>query len=125
MLKPGASPRANRLARPPPFPEIFEVDEGGSYAFENNRCQSPTPVTHWKKSRSTSSASQPQVQAPPSPLTSPRPTGTNISTYPSQYRPVIAETEQERDIAAQHGLIMDGSGNSSSGSHVLPSTAST
>jgi hypothetical protein len=60
LLNPDASPHANRLVRPPRFPELFEEDED---APEDNRYQSPTPVTRRKKPRSTSSTSQPRVLA--------------------------------------------------------------
>ena len=53
MVNPDDSPHANRLARPPRFPELFEEDER---ALENNRCQSLSLVTPRKKPRSTSSA---------------------------------------------------------------------
>ena len=59
VLNPNASPRANRLARSPRFTEIFEKDEAGSDAPEDDRYQSPTPVTRRKnlKPRSTPSVS--------------------------------------------------------------------
>jgi hypothetical protein len=44
MLNSGASPHANRLARPPRFPEIYKEDEAGSDALEDDRSQSPTPI---------------------------------------------------------------------------------
>ena len=66
VLNPNASPHANRLARPPRFPEIFEEDEAGSDALEDERSQSPTPVTRRKKPRSTSTSSHPHVLARPS-----------------------------------------------------------
>jgi hypothetical protein len=80
MLNPDASPHANRLARPPRFPEIFEEDED---APEDNPCKSLTPVTRRKKPRSTSSASQPHVFLLHAPI-----------KYPSRYRRVVTETEQ-------------------------------
>jgi hypothetical protein len=64
LQNPDASPHANRLARLPRFPEICEEDEDAPK--DNNRCQSPTPVTRRKKPRSTSSASQHHVLARPS-----------------------------------------------------------
>jgi hypothetical protein len=66
MLNPGASPHANRLARPPRFPEIFEEDEAGSDALEDNRSQSLTPVRS-KKPRSTSSSHPHMLERPSSP----------------------------------------------------------
>ncbi|KAH8985000.1 hypothetical protein EDB86DRAFT_3084102, partial [Lactarius hatsudake] len=102
MLDPGASPHANRLARPPRFPEIFEEDEAGSDAPEEDRPQSPTPVTRRKKPRSTSSSSHPHLllARPSSP------------TPPALPPPIVA--------TIQSGLISvpntAGSGNSSSGS---------
>ena len=41
--EPNASPHANRLARPPRFPEIFEEDEAGSNALKDDRCQTRRP----------------------------------------------------------------------------------
>jgi hypothetical protein len=98
MLNPDASPHANLLTRPPRFPEIFEEDEIG---LEDNRCQSPTPVTRRKKPHSTSSPSQSHVLAgtllvlpfPPLP-------GAVRSNYSSQYRRIIAEIDQKTNIAA-------------------------
>jgi hypothetical protein len=69
MLNPDASPHANRLARPPRFPEIFEEDGAGSDALEDDRAQSPTPFTRRKKPRSTSSL--PHILARPSSPTPP------------------------------------------------------
>lgn len=63
-LNPGASPHANRLARPPRIPEIFEEDEAGSDAPAEDGSQSPTPVMPRKKSRSTSSSSRAPAPAP-------------------------------------------------------------
>src|ERR1700744_2077145 len=68
VLNPDASPHANRLARPPRFPEIFEEDED---ALEEDRSQSPSPVTRRKKPRSTSSSSHPHFLARPSSPTPP------------------------------------------------------
>ena len=64
VLNPGASPHANRLARPPRVPEIFEEDEAGSDALAEGGSQSPTPVMRRKKSRSTSSSSRAPAPAP-------------------------------------------------------------
>ncbi len=58
VLNPDASPHANRLARPPRVPEIFEEDEPGSDALAEDSSQSPTPVIRRKKSRSMSSSSR-------------------------------------------------------------------
>ena len=59
VLNPNASPHTNRLEQPFCFPEIFEEDEAGSNALEDDRCQSPMPVTRRKKPRSTPSVSHP------------------------------------------------------------------
>jgi hypothetical protein len=67
VLNPGASPHANRLARPPRVPEIFEEDEGESDALGEDRSQSPTPVMRHKKSRSTSSSSRASSSRTPAP----------------------------------------------------------
>ena len=64
MLNPGASPHANRLARPPRVPEIFEEDEAGSDALAEDGSQSPTPVMRRKKSHSTSSSSRAPAPVP-------------------------------------------------------------
>jgi hypothetical protein len=71
VLNPDASPHANRLARPPRVPEIFEEDEAGSDALEEDGFQSPTLVIRRKKPRSTSSSSRPHLltpTVPPPPL---------------------------------------------------------
>src|SRR6266851_3778740 len=64
VLNPDASPHANRLARPPRVPEIFEEDEAGSDALEEDGFQNPTLVIRRKKPRSTSSSSRPHLLTP-------------------------------------------------------------
>jgi hypothetical protein len=63
VLNPDASPHANRLARPPRVPGIFEEDEGDSDALVDDRSRSPTPITRRKKPRSISSSSRPAASA--------------------------------------------------------------
>ncbi|KAH9958510.1 hypothetical protein BGW80DRAFT_1184659 [Lactifluus volemus] len=63
VLNPDASPHANRLARPPRVPEIYEEDEGDSDAHVDDRSHSPTPITRRKKPRSISSLSRPPAPA--------------------------------------------------------------
>jgi hypothetical protein len=70
VLNPDASPHANRLARPPRVPEIFEEDEAGSDALGEDGSHSPTPITRRKKPRSISSralASALTASPPPGP----------------------------------------------------------
>jgi len=62
VLNPGASPHANRLARPPRVPEIVEEDEVDALAEDGS--QSPTPVMRRKKSRSMSSSSRAPAPIP-------------------------------------------------------------
>ena len=98
VLNPNASPLANRMARPPRFPEIFKEDEAGSDALEDDRIQSPTPVTRRKKHAvcipSHTRAGTPIV------FPSATPTGPDRTDYPSRYRRIIAQVEQETDMVA-------------------------
>jgi hypothetical protein len=132
MLNPDASPHANRMARPPRFPEIFEEDEAGSDALEDDRAQSPTPITRRKKPRSTTS-SLPHILARPS---SPTPPGLHapiIATIQVDINESLLKQSKKRISRRQSGLISVGSGNLSSGfwfwlaqgPRVLPSSAST
>ncbi|KAH9177166.1 hypothetical protein EDB89DRAFT_1839213, partial [Lactarius sanguifluus] len=104
-LDPGASPRANRLARPPRFPEIFEEDEAGSDALEEDRPQSPTPTTRRKKPHSTSSLSHPHLLArlsSPIPPTLPPPIVATIQVDINEF--LLKETKK-RISWRQSGLI--------------------
>ncbi|KAI0045775.1 hypothetical protein FA95DRAFT_1680251 [Auriscalpium vulgare] len=74
-LNPDASPHANRLARPPNFPEIFEEEEGpeSDAQEDEERETSPSPVVRRKKPRASSSrlpvpASGRVISPPPPPL---------------------------------------------------------
>ncbi|KAH9069341.1 hypothetical protein EDB83DRAFT_2374595 [Lactarius deliciosus] len=120
MLDPGASPHANRLARPPRFPEIFEEDEAGSDAPEEVRPQSPTPVTRRKKPRSTSSSSHPHLLARPSSPTPPALPPPIVATIQVDINESLLKQTKKRISRRQSGLISvpntAGSGNSSSGS---------
>jgi len=117
MLNSGASPHANRLARPPRFPEIFEEDEAGSDALEDDRAQSPSPVTRCKKPRSTSS---PHMLARPSSPTPPVLPVPIIATIQVDIGESFPKQSEKRISRRQSGLITVansvGSGNSSSGS---------
>ncbi|KAH9173076.1 hypothetical protein EDB89DRAFT_1961167 [Lactarius sanguifluus] len=120
MLDPGASPHANRLARPPRFSEIFEEDEAGSDALEEDRPQSPTPVTRRKKPRSTSSSSHPHLLARPSSPTPPALPPPIVATIQVDINESLLKQTKKRISRRQSGLISvpntAGSGNSSSGS---------
>jgi hypothetical protein len=115
MLNPDASPHANRLARPPRFPEIFEEDEAGSDALEDDRAQSPTPITRRKKPRSTTS-SLPHMLARPSSPTPPGLPAPIIATIQVDINESLLKQSKKRISRRQSGLISVGSGNSSSGS---------
>jgi hypothetical protein len=112
-LNPDASPHANRLARPPHFPEICEEDEDAPE--DSNRCQRPTPVTHRKKPRSTSSTSQHHVlvrpSSPPPILQAPIDATIQVDIDES-----LLKQNKKHISRRQSGLITIGSGNSSSGS---------
>jgi hypothetical protein len=120
VLNPNASPHANRLARPPRFPEIFEEDEAVSDTLEDDRCQSPTPVTRRKKPRSTPSVSHLHVLArqsspPPQFLQAPI-----VATIQVDIDESLLKSNKKRISRRQSGLInvtnAVGSGHSSSGS---------
>jgi hypothetical protein len=119
-LNPNASPHANRLARPPRFPEIFEEDEAVSDTLEDDRCQSPTPVTRRKKPRSTPSVSHPHVLArqsspPPQFLQAPI-----VATIQVDIDESLLKSNKKRTSRRQRDPInvtnTVGSGHSSSGS---------
>jgi hypothetical protein len=116
-LNPGASPHANRLARPPRFPEIFEEDEAGSDALEDGRAQSPSPVTRRKKPRSTSSPHMLARTSSPTPPVLPAPI---IATIQVDIGESFLKQTKKRISRRQSGLITVAnsvvSGNSSSGS---------
>jgi hypothetical protein len=118
MLNPDASPHANRLARPPRVPEIFEEDEAGSDALAEDGSQSPTPVMRRKKPRSTSSSSRAPVPAPTiSPPTLPPPI---VATIQVDINESLLKQGKKRISRRQSGLInvtsSSGSGGSSSSS---------
>jgi hypothetical protein len=114
LLNPDASPHANRLARPPRFPEICEEDEDAPE--DDNRCQSPTPVTRRKKPRSTSSTSQHHVLARPSSSPPPHLQAPIVATIRVDIDESLLKQNKKRISRRQSGLITVGSGNSSSGS---------
>ena len=119
MLNPGASPHANRLARPPRVPEIFEEDEAGSDALAEDGSQSPTPVMRRKKSRSTSSSSRAPAPAPTvSPPTLPPPI---VATIQVDINESLLKQGKKRISRRQSGLI---NVTSSSGSVSSSSTSS-
>jgi hypothetical protein len=116
VLNPDASPHANRLARPPRVPEIFEEDEAGSDALAEDGSQSPTPVMRRKKPRSTSSSSRVPVPAPTvSPPTLPPPI---VATIQVDINESLLKQGKKRISRRQSGLInvtsSSGSGSSSS-----------
>ena len=103
MLNPGASPHANRLARPPRVPEIFEEDEAGSDALADDRAQSLTPVMRRKKSRSTSSSARPPALAPTVfPSTLPPPI---VATIQVDINEALLKQGKKRISRRQSGLI--------------------
>jgi hypothetical protein len=104
-LNPGASPHANRLARPPRVPEIVEEDEAGSDALVEDRSQSPTPVMRHKKSRSTSSSSSsraPALVPAVSPATLPPPI---VATIHVDINESLLKQGKKRISRRQSGLI--------------------
>jgi hypothetical protein len=103
VLNPGASPHANRLARPPRVPEIFEEDEAGLDALAEDGSQSPTPIIRRKKSRSTSSSSRAPVPAPTvSPPTLPPPI---VATIQVDINESLLKQGKKRISRRQSGLI--------------------
>ncbi|KAI0294664.1 hypothetical protein B0F90DRAFT_1755372 [Multifurca ochricompacta] len=123
ILNPDASPHANRLARPPRFPEIFEEDEAGSDALEEDGSQSPTPVLRRKKPRSTSSSSSrlpvsARATSPPSVPTLPMPI---VATIQVDIDESILKQGKKRISRRQSGLINVAS---PSGNGSLSSTSS-
>jgi hypothetical protein len=103
VLNPGASPHANRLARPPRVPEIFEEDEAGSDAPAEDGSQSPTPVMRRKKSRSTSSSSRASAPAlTVSPPTIPPPI---VATIQVDINESLLKQGKKRISRRQSGLI--------------------
>ena len=123
MLNPDASPHANRLARPPRFPEICEEDEDAPE--DSDRCQSPTPVTTRRmKPRSSSTTSQPHVLARPSPpppsfLQAPIVAANQVGIDES-----LMKQNKKHISRRQRGRITGGSGNSNSSSTTSSSTRS-
>ena len=116
VLNPSASPHANRLARPPRVPEIFEEDEAGSDALMEDGSQSPTPIIRRKKSRSTPSSSRTPVPAPTvSPPTLPPPI---VATIQVDINESLLKQGKKRISRRQSGLInvASSSGSVSSGS---------
>jgi hypothetical protein len=117
VLNPGASPHVNRLARPPRVPEIFEEDEAGSDALEEDGSQSPTPVTRRKKPRSTSS-SRPLLPTPTVPLLPPKNLPAPIvATIQVDINESLLKQGKRRISRRQSGLInVTSSGSSGSAS---------
>jgi hypothetical protein len=101
VLNSDASLHANRLAWPP---RLLEENEVGSDTpkVNVNHYRSPTPVTRRKKPRSTPSASEPGTPRAGTPPRLPLPhlPGADLSRYLSRHRRVVADIEQETNIAA-------------------------
>jgi hypothetical protein len=119
VLNPDASPHVNRLARPPRVPEIFEEDEAGSDALEEDASQSPIPVMRRNKSRSTSSSS-PLVLASVISTTPPTVPAPIVATIQVDINETLLKHGKKRISRRQSGLInvtnSGGSGGSSSAS---------
>ncbi|KAI0255177.1 hypothetical protein BJV78DRAFT_1358803 [Lactifluus subvellereus] len=118
---PGISPHANRLARPPRVPEIFEEDEAGSDALGEDRSHSPTPITRRKKPRTISSSSCPLTPAlAASPLHRPALAVPIVATIQVDIDESLLRHGTKRISRRQSGLInvasSTGSGSSSSAS---------
>ena len=115
-----ASPHANRLACPSRFPEIFR-DEAVSDVLEDDRCQSPTPITHRKKLSSKPTVSHPTHvlarQSSPAPQLLQAPI---VLTIQVDIDESLLESSRKRIWWRQSGLFnvtnAVGSGHSSSGS---------
>lgn len=103
VLNPGASPHANRLARPPRVPEIFEEDEAGSDAPAEDGSQSPTPVMRRKKSRSTSSSSR--APAPALTVSPPMIPPPIVATIQVDINESLLKQGKKRISRRQSGLI--------------------
>jgi hypothetical protein len=116
LLNPGASPHANRLARPPRFPEIFEEDEDTP---EDHRCQSPTPVTCRR------SLGLPRNCTCSTPLVSPVFQAPIITTIQVDIDESLLKQNRARISQRQRSLITVGSGNPSSGSSSLTKSHTT
>ena len=99
MLNPSASPHANRLARPPRVPEIFEEDEAGS----DDGSQSPTPLMCRKKSRSTSSSSLAPAPAPT--VSPPTLSAPIVATIQVDINESLLKQGKKRISRRQSGLI--------------------
>jgi len=117
VLNADASPHVNRLARPPRVPEIFEEDEAGSDALEEDGSQSPTPVTRRRKPRSTSS-SRPHLPTPTVPLLPPQNLPAPIvATIQVDINESLLKQGKRRISRRQSGLInVTSSGSSGSAS---------
>jgi hypothetical protein len=109
MLNPDASQHANRLARPPRFPEIFEQDEDAPE--DNNCCQSSSPVTRRALRRLPRNATCWHAPHSPLPLQAPI-----VATIQVDVDKSLLKQNKKRISLRQSGLITIGSGNSSSGS---------
>jgi hypothetical protein len=103
VLNPGASPHANRLARPPRVPEIFEEDEAGSDAPVEDGSQSPTPVMRRKKSRSTPSSSR--APAPALTVSPPMIPPPIVATIQVDINESLLKQGKKRISRRQSGLI--------------------
>lgn len=126
VLNPAASPHANRLARPPRVPEIFEEDEEGLDALEEDESQTPPPITRRKKLRSASSSSHPPA---PAPAVSPPPPPTFLAPIVATIQVDINESllkpGKKRISRRQSGLInVPSSGSSGSSSSASNSSRS-
>lgn len=118
---PNISPHANRLARPPRVPEIFEEDEAASDGLGEDGSHSPTPITRRKKPRTTSSSScslAPALAASPSPR--PALAVPIVATIQVDINESLLRHGTKRISRRQSGLInvasSSGSGSSSSAS---------
>ncbi|KAF8264669.1 hypothetical protein EI94DRAFT_1805554 [Lactarius quietus] len=122
VLNPAASPRVNRLARPP---RLSEEDEGAaSGALEDDRCQSPTPITRRKKPRSPMSSVHTHVLVRQSSPTPPLLQAPIVATIQVDIDESLLKQGKKRISRRQSGPFTVGSGNSSSGSTTSSSAKS-
>ena len=118
VLNPDASPHANRIARPPRVPEIFEEDEADSDAPVDARTHSPTPITRRKKPRSISSSRPLASAVAASPLPGPALAVPIVATIQVDIDESLLRHGTKRIARRQSGLInvasSSGSGSSTS-----------
>jgi hypothetical protein len=118
VLNPDASPHANRIARPPRVPEIFEEDEADSDAPVDDRTHSPTPITRRKKPRSISSSRPLASAVAASPLPGPALAVPIVATIQVDIDESLLRHGTKRIARRQSGLInvasSSGSGSSTS-----------